>query len=62
MGNGITVPWIILVSQWSRLFLGQRLLGFIQTFWAPTTEENREGILKAIELMGNAKKWYEKEL
>ena len=36
-----------------------RLLGFIQTFWAPTTEENREGILKAIELTGNAKKWYD---
>lgn len=37
-----------------------RLLGFLQTFWAPTTEENRESILKAIELTGNAKKWYEK--
>ena len=38
-----------------------RLLGFIQTFWAPTTEENRDGILKAIELTGDAKKWYDKE-
>ena len=33
-----------------------RLMGFIQTFWAPTTEENRNGILKAIDLIGNAKK------
>jgi hypothetical protein len=37
-----------------------RLLGFLQTFWAPTTEENRKGILKAIELLGDAKRWYDK--
>ncbi|MDP3441373.1 MAG: hypothetical protein Q8T08_00795 [Ignavibacteria bacterium] len=37
-----------------------RLLGFLQTFWAPTTEDNRESILKAIELTGNAKKWFVK--
>jgi hypothetical protein len=37
-----------------------RLLGFLQTFWAPTTEENRKGILKAIELMGEAKKMFNK--
>jgi hypothetical protein len=35
-----------------------RLLGFLQTFWAPTTEDNRKGILKAIELLGDARKWY----
>lgn len=38
-----------------------RLLGFIQTYWAPTTEENRRGILKAIDLLGEAKKEYERE-
>lgn len=37
-----------------------RLLGFLQTFWAPTTEENRESILKAIGLLGESKKWFEK--
>lgn len=37
-----------------------KLLGFLQTYWAPTTEDNRKGILKAIELMGDAKKWYDK--
>lgn len=40
--------------------IGQaRLLGFLQTFWAPTTEDNRAGILKAISLLGDAKKWYD---
>ena len=38
-----------------------RLLGFIQTYWAPTIELYREGILKAIELTGNAKKMYFKK-
>ncbi len=38
-----------------------RLLGFLQTFWAPTTEENREGILKAVSLLGESKKWYHKK-
>lgn len=37
-----------------------RLLGFLQTFWAPTTEDNRQGILKAIELLGDAKKWFDR--
>lgn len=37
-----------------------RLLGYLQTFWAPTTEDNRPGILKAIELIGEAKKWFDK--
>lgn len=37
-----------------------RLLGFLQTFWAPTTEENRESILKAIGLLGESKKWFDK--
>ncbi|MCW3092919.1 MAG: Tat pathway signal sequence protein [Ferruginibacter sp.] len=36
-----------------------RLLGFLQTFWAPTTEENRGSILKAIGLLGESKKWYD---
>ena len=40
--------------------IGQaRLLGFLQTFWAPTTEDNRAGILKAISLLGDAKKWFD---
>jgi hypothetical protein len=36
------------------------LLGFLQTFWAPTTEDNRRNILKAITLIGDAKKWFDK--
>jgi hypothetical protein len=35
-----------------------RLHGFLQTFWAPTTEDNREGILKAVELLGESKTWF----
>lgn len=35
-----------------------RLLGFLQTFWRPTIEENRELIIKGIELAGEAKKLY----
>ncbi len=35
-----------------------RLLGFLQTFWAPTIELYRETIIKSIELEGSAKKWY----
>jgi hypothetical protein len=38
---------------------GPRLLGFLQTFWKPITEEYRERILKGIELTGNAKKWFD---
>lgn len=37
-----------------------RLLGFLQTFWAPTTEDNRRNILKAINLIGEAKAWFDK--
>lgn len=36
-----------------------RLLGFLQTPWAATLDANRELILNGIELMGNAKKWYD---
>lgn len=36
-----------------------RLYGFIQTYWAPTVEAYRETIIKAIELTGVAKKWYD---
>ena len=38
-----------------------RLYGFLQTFWAPTTEENRESILKAIALTGEAKRWFDQQ-
>nr|WP_286855747.1 twin-arginine translocation signal domain-containing protein [Proteiniphilum sp. UBA4988] len=36
----------------------EKLLGFIQSSWRFTTEENRTHILNAIELAGKAKKWY----
>jgi hypothetical protein len=36
-----------------------RLFGFLQTLWVPTIAENRELILKGIELTGVAKKWYD---
>jgi hypothetical protein len=36
------------------------LYGFLQTFWAPTTEDNRHSILKAIALIGEAKTWFDK--
>jgi hypothetical protein len=35
------------------------LYGFIQTYWAPTIEAYRDQIIKAIELTGSAKKWYD---
>jgi hypothetical protein len=35
----------------------KRLLGFLQTFWKPTTEDYRKVIMEGIELEGNAKKW-----
>jgi len=38
-----------------------RLLGFMQTFWKPTTEEYRERILKGVELAGEAKDWFAKQ-
>lgn len=37
----------------------ERLLGFIQSPWRFTVEENRTQILNAIELGGKAKRWYE---
>ncbi|MEG1934659.1 MAG: Tat pathway signal protein [Rikenellaceae bacterium] len=47
-------------------FLAPRLdknltLGFLQTFWKPTIEENRDRILRGIELIGEAKRKYEKK-
>jgi len=38
----------------------QRLLGFIQSPWRRTIEENRANILKSIELAGEAKTWFDK--
>lgn len=38
----------------------QRLLGFIQSPWKHTIEENRAHLLKSIELAGNAKNWFDK--
>ena len=37
-----------------------RLLGFLQTFWRPTIEENRDRIIGGIELFGKAKQTYYK--
>ncbi len=37
-----------------------RLLGFIQSPWKYTVEENRERILKSIEQAGDAKVWFDK--
>jgi hypothetical protein len=36
-----------------------RLMGFLQTPWVATIDENRELLLNGIELLGNAKNWYE---
>lgn len=36
-----------------------RLLGFLQTIWKPTIEENRNRILKGIELIGTAKSGFD---
>jgi len=35
-----------------------RILGYMQTFWKPTIEENRERILEGIRLLGEAKRTY----
>lgn len=35
-----------------------RLLGFLQTFWRPTIEENRDRIIGGIELLAQAKRRY----
>ena len=34
------------------------LLGFLQTFWRPTIEENRDRIIDGIRLLGKAKREY----
>ena len=39
-----------------------RLMGFMQTFWMPTTERFRPTIMKAITLLGDAKKRRKKEI
>ncbi|MCI6213794.1 Tat pathway signal protein [Bacteroides heparinolyticus] len=36
----------------------QHLKGFLQTWWKPTVEENRERILRAVSLIGEARKAY----
>ncbi len=38
---------------------GPAMLGFMQTFWKPITEEYRARIMKGIALTGEAKKWFE---
>lgn len=38
----------------------ERLLGFIQSPWVSTEEKNREKLINAITLAGEAKVWYEK--
>ncbi len=35
-----------------------RLLGFLQTLWVPTIETYREGVIRGIELTGEAKTWF----
>ncbi len=37
-----------------------KLLGFLQTFWRPTIEENRDRIIGGIKLLGKAKRTYYK--
>ncbi len=37
----------------------KRLYGFLETNWRPTIEDFRIPILKSIEQIGNAKKWYD---
>lgn len=37
-----------------------QLLGFLQTSWLPTIEKYRDPILNSIQLIGDAKKWFEK--
>lgn len=44
----------------SETIADQRLLGFIQSTWRRTVEENRERILASIDQVDEAKKWYEK--
>lgn len=39
----------------------KRLLGFVQSPWKYTLEEHREHLLSAVELMGEAKVWFEKQ-
>lgn len=49
------------VQYCEKIINDKRLLGFLQTFWKPITEEYRERILKGVELTGNAKKLYEEK-
>jgi hypothetical protein len=44
----------------SKYIADSRLLGFLQTFWMPTTEKYRPTILKAIDLMGEARNKFNK--
>ena len=39
----------------------KRLLGFLQTLWMPTIEEFRNPILQAVDLIGKARKSFEKK-
>ncbi len=39
----------------------KRLLGFLQTFWMPTTEKYRKSILQGIDLVGDARKNFEQK-
>lgn len=48
------------VQYCSKNIADERLLGFLQTVWVPTIDENRELILKGIGLTGDAKRWYDK--
>jgi hypothetical protein len=43
----------------SKHIADSRLMGFMQTFWMPTTVRFEPTILKAIELFGKAKKEFE---
>jgi hypothetical protein len=38
----------------------KQLLGFMQTFWMPTIEKNKERILKGVDLIGEARRNFEK--
>jgi len=39
----------------------QRLLGFLQTLWMPTIEKHRKPIIQAIDLIGGARRKFEKK-
>jgi len=50
------------VSFCSEHIADPRLLGFLQTFWMPTTERYRPTLLKAIDLIGEAKKHFDAKI